>query len=121
MSGHFPKTIPLRALPHPPRRHPLSLPGLDEPLTWAALLYAATKAVSITAWFLKRRRGEAGGQRGAGRGTGGLAGRVGRLGRWLAGAFIRRVRGGGGQGRRRAAVEPDNGLREDDRSVREGT
>ncbi|CAM9212093.1 unnamed protein product, partial [Ascophyllum nodosum] len=94
-TGDLPQAIPRRALPPPTPPHPLSAPGADEPLTWAALLYAAAKIVSATVWFVKkRRRITPGAGTDAGGGPGGLAGRMGRFRRWLAGAFlIRRGRG----------------------------
>ncbi|CAM9723873.1 unnamed protein product, partial [Laminaria digitata] len=79
-TGDLPRAIPRRALPPPPPPHPLSPPGIDEPLTWAALLYAAVKIAHAVAWFVKRRVGT-----GAEEGRGGGGGRGGLVAGWLAG------------------------------------
>ncbi|CAM9361838.1 unnamed protein product, partial [Scytosiphon promiscuus] len=52
MTGTLPKAVPRRPLPPPPPPHPLSPPGLDEPLTWLALLYAAAKITTAIGWYL---------------------------------------------------------------------
>ncbi|CAM9192483.1 unnamed protein product [Pylaiella littoralis] len=86
MTGDLPRAVPRRPLPPPPPPHPLSPPGLDEPLTWLALMYAAAKIATAVSWFVKRRRRGGGGVGGADgqQGAGGRRGAAAAVGRWVA-------------------------------------
>lgn len=97
-SGDLPRAAPRRPLPPPPLPNPLTLPGIDDPVAWAALLYAGIKLCMVVLWLFKRRNRGPEGTEEAGRGLLGLAGRVKRMGAWVASRLLwRRRRGGGGR------------------------